>query len=208
MEAQAEPRAEPEAVSPSPAPAPSADADAAGRARAEARRRTRAERVRRETEIQRLEAELRAAEERLVGEQQAAQRASEGDLSAALPTLATPPPTPEPVPPPTTLPPVRSGDLVEAEDPTVTPPVFLSEQSPRYPPAALALQREGSVVVEALVDERGSVRETRVIESTTAGVGFENAAIRQAESRRYRPATKNGVPVRIWIRIRVTFTLE
>jgi hypothetical protein len=26
-------------------------------------------------------------------------------------------------------------------------------------------------------------------------------------SRRYRPATKDGVPVRIWIRIRVNFRL-
>ena len=158
--------------------------------------------------MRRLETELRAAEERLVGEQQAAQRASEVDLSATLPTLAAPPPTPEPVPPPTTLPPVRPGDLVEAEDPAVTPPVFLSEQSPRYPPAALALQREGSVLVEALVDETGSVLETKVVESTVAGVGFEDAAIRQVKSRRYRPATKNGVPVRLWILIRVNFTLE
>jgi serine/threonine-protein kinase len=208
MKAQAETRAEQEAVSPSPAPAPSADADAAARARAEARRRARAERMRREAEIGRLEAELRAAEERLVGEQQAAQRASEIDLSATLPTLAAPPPTPEPVPPPTTLPPVRPGDVVEAEDPAVTLPVFLSEQSPGYPPAARSLRREGSVLVEALVDERGSVRETKVVESAAAGVGFEDAAIRGVKSRRYRPATKNGVPVRIWIRIRVNFTLE
>jgi hypothetical protein len=38
-------------------------------------------------------------------------------------------------------------------------------------------------------------------------MGFEAAAIRQVMSRRYRPATKDGVSVRIWIRIRVNFRL-
>jgi serine/threonine-protein kinase len=194
-------------AAPSPAPAPSAEVDEAARARAAARRRARVERARREAEITRLEAELRTAEESLALEQQAAQRASEADFSASLPTLAAPPPTPEPVPPPTTLPPVRPGDLVQVDDPAVTGPALVSEQPALYPLPAQVLRREGSVVVEALVDETGSVRETRVLESTTTGAGFEDAATRQVESRRYRPATKNDVPVRVWIRIRVNFKL-
>ncbi|MGD8897853.1 MAG: TonB family protein [Acidobacteriota bacterium] len=208
MEAQAESRAESEVESSPPARAVSPDLDAAARARAEARQRARAERARREVEIRRLEEELRTAEESLVEEQRLTSIASESDLAAAFPTLAPPPPTPEPLPPPTTVPPVRAGDLVEAGDPAVTPPVLVGERPARYPHAAQVLRREGSVVVEALVDERGSVRETTVIESTDPGVGFENAATRQVESRRYEPATKSGVPVRVRILIRVNFTLE
>jgi TonB family protein len=200
MEARAKSR-EQEAPPPSPAPAP----DPAARARAEARQRAGAERARREAEIRRLEAELRAAEESLALEQQAA--ASETNLSVTLPTLAAPPPTPEPVPPPTTQPPVRPGDLVGADDPELVPPELVSERPARYPLAAQVSQREGTVVLEALVDETGSVREIRLIQSTTTGVGFEDAARRQVESRRYRPATKNDVPVRVWMRIRVNFEL-
>jgi serine/threonine-protein kinase len=181
-----------------------ADADAAERTRAEARRRARAERARREAEIRQLEDELRTAEQLLIEGQRGA--ASDVDFSSILPAVAAPP-TPEPLPPPTTLPPVRPGDLVEAEDPAVTLPVFLSGRPVGYPPAAERLQREGTVVVEALVDETGTVTEVRVVEPSVPGMGFEAAAIRQVMSRRYRPATKDGVPVRIWIRIRVNFRL-
>jgi serine/threonine-protein kinase len=181
-----------------------ADADAVERARAEARRRARAERARREAVIRRLEDELRRAEQQLVEGQGGA--ASDVDFSSILPAMATPP-TPEPLPPPTTLPPVRPGDLVGASDPAVTLPVFVSGRPVGYPPAAERLQREGTVVVEALVDETGAVVEVKVVEPSVPGMGFEAAAIRQVTSRRYRPATKDGVPVQVWIRVRVNFRL-
>lgn len=186
------------------AAAEAADADAAERARAEARRRARTERARREEEIRRLEDELGTAEQLLIAGQ--AEPVSEIDFSSILPAM-TAPPTPEPLPPPTTLPPVRPGDLVEASDETVTLPVFLNGRPVGYPPAAERLQREGSVVLEALVDETGAVKEVKVIEASVPGLGFEAAAIRQVMSRRYRPATKDRVPVRVWIRIRVNFKL-
>jgi serine/threonine-protein kinase len=193
MEAEAERAATEEAA-----------ASAVERARAEARRRARAARVRREAEVRRLEEELHTAEQQLVEEQRAA--AADVDFSSILPAVETPP-TPEPVPPPTTLPPVRPGDLVEASDPEVRLPVFQSGRPVGYPPAAERLQREGTLVVDALVDETGSVVEAKVVETSDSGLGFEAAAIRQVMSRRYRPATKNGIPVRIRIQIRVNFRL-
>jgi TonB family protein len=208
-QAQAGPEETPGPQSPSPPPARDSEeaalarAEAAARARAEAQRRARAERVRREAEIRSLEEELRAAEERLVG-QQAVASAPAVDLSAA--ERVAPPPTL--APPPTTLPPVRAGDLVDVADPAVSPPVFLSETPVVYPEIAWRVSREGTVLLEALVDETGAVVETRVVESSEPGFGFEKAAIRQVESRRYRPATKSGVRVRVWIPIRVNFTLE
>jgi TonB family protein len=186
------------------AAAAAADADAAERARIEARRRAQAERTRREAEIRRLEDELRTAEQLLIEGPRGT--AADVDFSSILPAVTTPP-TPEPLPPPTTLPPVRPGDLVEASDPAVTLPVFLEGRSVPYPPAAERLQREGSVVVEALVDETGAVSEVNVVEPSVPGMGFEAAAIRQVRSRRYRPATKDGVPVRVRVRIRVNFEL-
>ena len=178
------------------------------RARAEARRWAQAERDRREREeraqeeIRRIEAQL--AEQRLLAQQRATQQAlsDADDVPVALPAVATPPPTPVPIPPP-----VRRGDLVEASDPDVTPPEFISQRPARYPPAARRLRREGSVRVQALVDETGGVTEVKIIESSSPGLGFEDAALQHVRSRRYRPATKNDVPVRMWIPIRVDFTL-
>jgi protein TonB len=102
---------------------------------------------------------------------------------------------------------VRPGDLVDAGDPEVSPPVFLSGRPVGYPPVAERLQREATVLIDALVDETGAVTEAKVMESSVSGLGFEAAALRQVRSRRYRPATKNGVPVRVWMRVRVNFRL-
>jgi TonB family protein len=207
--AEAGPEQAPDAPSPGPPPSGEAEeaalarAEAAARARAEAQRRARAERARREAQIRRLEEELREAEARLV-EQQAVPNGPPVDLSAA--ERMEPPPTL--APPPTTLPPVRTGELVDVADPAVTAPVFLSETPVVYPEIASRVGREGTVLLEALVDEEGVVVETKILESSDPGFGFERAAIRQVESRRYRPATKNGVRVRVWIPIRVNFTLE
>lgn len=199
-------QAEEEATS---SPTPSAEARAAeqARRRAEARRRARAEadrqaRVERaQEEIRRLEAQL--ADQRLVAQQRATQQAlQESQVQVALPAVATPPPTPKPIPVP-----VRPGDLVAVEDPRASRPEFVSGRPVRYPLAAQRLQRAGWVRLEALVDENGEVTHVKVLEVSAEGLGFEDAAERQAKSRKYRPARKNDVPVKMWIPIRVNFSL-
>jgi len=203
MAAEAETRGRQEAAVASPAPDPLAEQRAAEGARAESRRRAQARQARREAEIRELERELRGAEQRLVAEQQVTHEALQEDmLQATLPAVSTPPPTPKPLPPP-----VRPGDLIDSTDPGLTLPRFVSGRPVSYPPAAQRFQRTGTVQVEALVDEKGMVAEARVRESSTPGLGFEDAALRQVRTRRYEPGTKNGVPVRVWIVVRVNFTL-
>jgi outer membrane biosynthesis protein TonB len=36
-------------------------------------------------------------------------------------------------------------------------------------------------------------------------MGFEDAALAHVRSRKYRPATKDGAPVRVWVSIIVEF---
>ncbi len=195
MAAEAESRGQQEAAVASPAPDPLAEQRAAESARAEARRRALARQARREVEIRELERELRGAEQRLLAEQQVTHEALQEDvLQTTLPAVSTPPP-------------VRPGDLIDSTDPGLTLPRFVSGRPVSYPPAAQRFQRTGTVQVEALVDEKGRVAEARVRESSTPGLGFEDAALRQVRTRRYEPGTKNGVPVRVWIVVRVNFTL-
>jgi len=184
-------------------PTANAQAEAQERARAEARRRARIEKLRREAEILRLEEEKRAAEARLVDEQRAAFGASAEP--PALPSVAPPPPTP--APPVTTLPPVERGALVDAGDPELVAPVLVHERRVSYPPAAQRAHQEASVVVEALVDEKGGVVEAFVVEPSGFRLGFEEAAIAQVKGRRYQAGTKRGVPVKVRVRVRVNFTL-
>ncbi len=97
---------------------------------------------------------------------------------------------------------VQVGDLVVPGD-GVVPPTRTSPIRPVFPPAALRLKREGEVTLEVLVDENGKVRDTRVIEG--AGWGFDEAAATAARRTRFEPATKNGVRVRMWTRVKVRF---
>jgi TonB family protein len=101
---------------------------------------------------------------------------------------------------------VHPGELVGA-DPDVVAPTLLREGPPvPYPPAARGLERGVRVVVEALVSEDGSVLEARAIESSVAGMGFEQAAERRVKGCLYRPATKEGTPVRVRLRVPAEFT--
>ncbi len=118
------------------------------------------------------------------------------------------PPEPEPQPPAdnaeATRP--RAGELVQ-EGTGVTPPQLVSFPKPEYPPMARNLRVEGIVVVAVLVDENGQVQDARVEESVRQKVGLNEAALKAARAARYRPATKDGVRVKMWTRLRVPFKL-
>ncbi|HEX6902051.1 MAG TPA: TonB family protein [Thermoanaerobaculia bacterium] len=121
-----------------------------------------------------------------------------------------PPPEParprEPEPQPEPTPSVRVGALVEP-GPGVTPPQLVSFPKPEYPPMARTLRVEGIVVVAVLVDENGQVQEARVAEPIRQKVGLNEAAVAAARAARYKPATKEGVRVKMWTRLRIPFKL-
>jgi TonB family protein len=142
--------------------------------------------------------------------------------TAQTPEPAPPPPAPEPVraeekPPPApeprrepepapAAPRARQGDLVEPGA-GVIPPQLVSFPKPEYPPMARNLRVEGVVVVSVLVDENGQVQDARIAEPIKQKVGLNEAAVAAARSARYKPATKDGVRVKMWTRLRIPFKL-
>ncbi|MCG6962456.1 MAG: TonB family protein [Acidobacteria bacterium] len=125
------------------------------------------------------------------------------------PTAApTSPPAPTATPiPPTPTPAVREGEIV-AGGPGVREPVLIKRVTPSYPPVAQRMQFEGEVTLRALVGIDGSVENVQILEATHPGIGFEKAAEDSVRQWRYRPATKSGVKVRVWVRIRIPFRLR
>ncbi len=132
----------------------------------------------------------------------------------------TPSPTPTKIPPtPTRVPPtatpipmtptpvVVEGDIVDA-GPGVVEPVLIHRVDPEYPPIAQRSGISGEVVARLLIGIDGRVEEVRNIEASKKGVGFERATEDAVRQWRYRPATKNGVKVRVWIQIKVNLTLN
>ena len=68
--------------------------------------------------------------------------------------------------------------------------------------------QEAVVEIEALVGINGEVEDTRIISIDNRGFGFEEATVDAIKKWRYRPATKLGVKVRMWVTIRVPFNFH
>src|SRR5712691_5666295 len=176
-----------------------ADTAAVERAQDEARRRAQAEQDRKaQEERKRLEDEQKAAEARVTEER----RRAEAERVAAAATPAAPPTTVAEAPPA-----VKPGTLVNLSDAGVIAPVTQSAPALRYPPIAERQRVEGSVELNILVDEKGNVVEALLVTPAGGKSGLNEAAVDNVKKRRYRPATKDGVPVKVWFPVSVRFVL-
>jgi TonB family protein len=99
---------------------------------------------------------------------------------------------------------VQLGDLVQPGTPGVTPPALVSRPQPSYPPLAKQMRIEGDVVVEVLVDENGGVRDARIVKSVAQ---LDGSAMSAAKSAKFRPASKDGVRVKMWFRLNFPFRM-
>jgi serine/threonine-protein kinase len=193
------------------------DTAALAKAEEDARRKAQEEQeAKTQDEKRLLEEEQRAAKARL-GEQR--RRAAEEAARAAADVPAAPAPLPTTLaavsPPPATLavatppPPVSvsPGTLVSVGEPGVVAPVAESIPPLRYPPIAERLRVEGTVELSILVDENGSVVDAIVVTTAGGKAGLDEAAMDNVKKRRYRPATKNGVPVKVRYPVSVKFVL-
>lgn len=92
---------------------------------------------------------------------------------------------------------VSPGDLV-GPGPGVTEPVLTSGLSVRYPPAARSERVSGRVVILALIDENGKVQSARVQAGLTSRTGVNEAVLDAVKRAKFRPAMKDGVPVKMY----------
>jgi TonB family protein len=180
------------------------DAGALQKAKEDAARQARAEQERKQQEEKkRLEQEKAAEEARVADEQRKAEEAARQAAATSTTTTTLPPTTT------TTLPPLRPGALVNLSDAGVIPPVLDKEKTQPlfYPQLALRSRVEGTVDLTALVDENGNVIDAKIVKEAGGKWGLNEAALDHVKNRHYRPATKDGIPVKVWIAVRVPFKL-
>jgi TonB family protein len=108
------------------------------------------------------------------------------------PSTGTPAPGPAATPRKT----VSRGDLVTLDD-VDSAPVAVKRPTPAYSARARMLERRGSVFLNVLVDETGKVADVQVIQGIP-GSGLTDAAEKAARTWVYKPAIKDGVPVKVW----------
>ncbi|HKZ21698.1 MAG TPA: energy transducer TonB [candidate division Zixibacteria bacterium] len=98
----------------------------------------------------------------------------------------------------------QEGDFVAVQE----QPAIIKEVKPEYPEMARQAGVEGTVLIAALIDKEGKVREVRIAKESGANAGFEEAAKKAAWENVYKPAIQNNKPVAIWIYYPVNFKLR
>jgi TonB family protein len=112
----------------------------------------------------------------------------------------------ETLPDPTTTSPaatVAPGALIPIDEADTTP-TSLSRKPPVYSELARQMRLTGTVVMNVLINEKGTVDQA-VLVIGVPGADLNESAMRAAKSWTYRPATKNGVPVKVWKSEQIVF---
>ena len=126
-----------------------------------------------------------------------------GVAAAAPPPELEPEETRENVPPPAApevAPPVQQvsrGDLV-GPGPGVVEPALIAPPRVNYPPIARQQRVEGRVIVLVLVTENGGVADARIQKGIGGRTGIDAAVLDAVRGSRFRSATKDGIPVKMW----------
>ncbi|MGE4297286.1 MAG: energy transducer TonB [Desulfovibrionaceae bacterium] len=147
------------------------------------------------------------------------------------PLFPVPPPVPElPVP---SLPPAISPAMTAPQNPALDfalpvgivpdtggvgsgiydeahvdePPRAVFTTPPDYPYAARRRGISGTVVLRLVVERDGSVGLVEIVSAQPPGV-FEDSARLAVAGWRFAPGMRHGKPVRTWVRLPVTFSME
>jgi periplasmic protein TonB len=103
-----------------------------------------------------------------------------------------------PVAPPSRREPVHPGG-------DIRPPTKIKHVAPVYPPIAQSAHRQGVVILEAVINERGEVSQLRVLRSVPL---LDEAAMDAVRQWRFTPTLLNGQAVPIVMTVTVSFQLK
>ena len=90
----------------------------------------------------------------------------------------------------------------------ITLPRVLREVKPQYTADAMRAKVQGTVLLECIVQEDGSVGPVKVVRSFDPIFGLDQEAIKAARNWRFTPGMRQGQPVAVIITIELSFTLR
>ncbi len=100
---------------------------------------------------------------------------------------------------------VVPGTLVTL-GPDVTPPKSIKKTYGKYPPSARERHVQGTVQMSILVSETGKVLDVKLVKS--AHPILDEVSLAAVRDWIFEPATKEGVPVRVWIPVSMTYQFK
>jgi TonB family protein len=105
------------------------------------------------------------------------------------------------------VPAVKAGDEVPLDRVDVAP-LILKSVEPSYPQIAQQKQIEGRVSATLLIAESGEVLQVQIVQAEPPNMGFDKAAEKALKKWLYKPAEKDGVPVRVRKSVSINFTIK
>ena len=120
--------------------------------------------------------------------------------------IVTPDPSGAPPPKPADVRPMQRGDLIFHGLPNVEEPEAGDLPKYSYPAAAHGSGKSPRVRVSVFVDENGKATNAVVKEGDASGLGFNEAAVEAALKTRFAPATRDGIPGKMWTELIFEFT--
>lgn len=88
----------------------------------------------------------------------------------------------------------------------MTRPEIVHQVQPRYTELARRSGTQGTVIVEAIIDEQGRVTNVRVLRGLP--MGLDQAAVDAIQQWRFKPATLADRPVKVYYTLTVNFTIQ
>lgn len=88
----------------------------------------------------------------------------------------------------------------------VSAPIVIYRVEPIYSEEARKAKHQGVVVLWTVVRKDGSLEILRVVRSL--GLGLDESAVNALRQWKFRPGTKDGVPVDVAVNVEVSFTLR
>lgn len=106
----------------------------------------------------------------------------------------------------TVLPQGAPAQVFKPGDGGVSVPRVLQEVKPAYPPDAMYVGMEGTVLLECVVTAEGTVGDVRV--RTPLYPSLDDAAIAALKQWRFKPGARDGKPVPVAVDVEMSFTLD
>jgi protein TonB len=77
---------------------------------------------------------------------------------------------------------------------------------PRYTEVARRTGTQGTVIVEAIIDEKGNATNVRILRGLP--MGLDQAAMEAIQQTRFKPAMMGSRPVKVYFTLTVNFTIQ
>ena len=90
--------------------------------------------------------------------------------------------------------------------PEMSRPRALQPIQPRYTEPARRAGVQGTVIVEAIIDEQGHATNVRVVRGLP--MGLDRSAVEAIQQVTFQPAMRGGRPVKVYFNLTVNFTIQ